>query len=317
MESPMTASDLTTDILGPAIDAVDEGLTDAFSGDSSGLLSETVCDVIATGAPPLFGGITVTVADALGGQNSFEHALPEAIALEAVRLQNAVHTGRLTPSSNTNPADSRAVLAGDFLYASAVETVLSADGDCAVRQRTLEALLAAVRETSEGWVRRGQYERRDDISVSSYLSAVRSTTGAIGAAAARLGGLAAGADDELVADAAAYGRAVGVAVGIHDDVCAVLDDPSPLAQTYRKPPVQTLATIHARKQGVPVDRLQLFDQDIDQLHDALGQSGSLSYANQTLWDRAQTAKTALTTFPDASGTSALRALADVPVDRFG
>jgi geranylgeranyl pyrophosphate synthase len=299
------------------MDAVDEGLAETFSGGTPGLLSDTVRDVIATGAPPVFGGITLTVADALGGQNSFDRARPAAVALEAVRLQNAVHTGRLTPSPNASLGDTQAVLAGDFLYASAVETVLSADVDCATRQRTLKALLAAVRETTEGWARRTQHERRDDISVSSYLSAVRATTGAVGAGAARLGGLAAGADDTLVADAAAYGRAVGVAVGIHDDACAVLDDSSPLAHTYRTPPVHTLATIHAREGGVPVDRLQLFDRDIDELHDALRRSGSLAYTTQQLHDRAKTATAALGTFPDTSATSALRALAAVPADRFG
>ena len=312
----MTTGDPATAILGSALAAVDDELQHVV-GDSPATLSEYVRDVIEAARPPLFGGVTATVADALGDGEAFERALPAAVALEAVRLQGAVHTGRLAVPPNVDSVDTQAVLAGDALYAGAVETVLSVEVTCSRRQRALEAVLAAVRETTEGRSRRSESQRRDHVSASTYLSIIRSTTGAVGATAGRLGALVAGAEDGLVADAAAYGRALGVALGVHDDVCAVLDDPSPLVRSYREMPVQTLATIHAREAGAPVDRLQLFDHDTDRLVATLRRSGSLAHTDRELRDRASTALSALESFPAVSGTARLRTLADVPVDRVG
>jgi geranylgeranyl pyrophosphate synthase len=312
----MAADSPALGTLQSAINTVNDELPSVLCSDSPAVLYDTVHDVLASAGLPLFGGVTLTVTEALGGRNASKRALPVAVALEAVRLQGIIHTDHPLASSTQKYLDTSDVLAGDALYAGAVETILSVDMPCSRRQRALETIVTTARETSEGRAQRDQYERRDDVSVSSYLSVVEQTTGNIGAAAGRLGALTVGADKPLIVDAAAYGRALGVAIGVYEDASAILPDLPSLYRADPVTPVQTLATIHARENGVPVDRLQLFEHDIDRLVEKLTQTGSIAYTTRELRNKARTAKAALASFPDSSVTDDLRTLAEVPVNRF-
>src|SRR5690606_6686937 len=89
------------------------------------------------------------------------------------------------------------------------------------------------------------FERRLDVTVDDYLGMIGGKTAALLECAAKLGALLGGADRETVDRLGAFGRDVGLAFQLVDDLLGVLGDP----MVTGKP---ALADLQARKKSAPV-----------------------------------------------------------------
>ncbi|MEV0278799.1 polyprenyl synthetase family protein [Streptomyces sp. NPDC050610] len=136
-----------------------------------------------------------------------------------------------------------AVLTGDALLALAHRVLATASGP---RTAASVAMLGrAVEELVEGEAMDVAFEQRPEITTAEYAAMATAKTGALMGAACGLGALAGGADAERAGALAEFGRHLGLAFQIVDDLLGVFGDP----KTTGKPVGGDIA---ARKKTYPV-----------------------------------------------------------------
>jgi geranylgeranyl diphosphate synthase type I len=207
--------------------------------------------------------------ESLGGD--LEQALPVAVALELVHSFSLIHddiedgdeTRHHRPSLWSAYGRGPAVLAGAALWSVAYRTLdrsqehgLSADRVLAARR----VLNDACREMIEGQHQDLTYELRTDVSLDEYLDMIGHKSAALLGAALQLGALVAGADDEESRRFASFGREIGLAFQIRDDILGIWGEGSATGK-----PVG--ADIAHKKKSLPV--VQAFEQVVGPDRDIL------------------------------------------------
>jgi geranylgeranyl diphosphate synthase, type I len=186
-------------------------------------------------------------ARAAGGDPS--SAVPAAVATELVHdfslLHDDVMDGDLTrrhqPAAWTVFGTGQAILVGDALLALAVEQLASQNAPATA----MRVLATAVRELCAGQSADVAFEERSDVDVAECLAMVEGKTGALLGAACQLGAMAAGLPDEASAPYRVFGRELGLAFQLVDDLLGIWGDPA----VTGKPAGNDLAS---RKKSLPV-----------------------------------------------------------------
>lgn len=117
------------------------------------------------------------------------------------------------PTANALFGNAASVLVGDFLYSRAFQMMVSVG-----RMRVLEVLAEATNVIAEGEVLQLMNMHDPDITVENYLRVIRFKTAKLFEASARLGAVLADAPRAVEEACAAYGRALGTAFQLIDDV---------------------------------------------------------------------------------------------------
>lgn len=117
------------------------------------------------------------------------------------------------PTANALFGNAASVLVGDFLYSRAFQMMVSVG-----RMRVLEVLAEATNVIAEGEVLQLMNMHDPDIAVENYLRVIRFKTAKLFEASARLGAVLADAPQAVEEACAAYGRALGTAFQLIDDV---------------------------------------------------------------------------------------------------
>jgi geranylgeranyl diphosphate synthase type I len=223
---------LSRDVVEPALREAVARLDD----DSARVLSYHLgwCD--ADGTPmPVGGGksvrpaLVLLAAEAVGGTR--DDAVPGAVAVELVHNFSLVHddlmdrdtSRRHRPTVWAVWGDATAVLVGDAMLALAHEVLLESGSP-----RTVEAsrlLAVATRELIRGQVQDVAFERRDDVTLEQCLAMADGKTGALLAGAAAVGAVMGGAAPDVVEALASYGRDVGMAFQLVDDLLGIWGTP--------------------------------------------------------------------------------------------
>ena len=172
-------------------------------------------------------------------------AVPEAVAVELVHdfslLHDDVMDGDLTrrhrPSAWALFGVGEAILAGDMLVSLACDLLAGRPG--------LSTLTGAVLDLCAGQAADLAFEQRAQVSVAECLAMAAGKTGALLACACRLGALAGGADEARARALTEFGRHLGLAFQLVDDLLGIWGDP----ETTGKPAGADLAR---RKKSLPV-----------------------------------------------------------------
>jgi geranylgeranyl diphosphate synthase type I len=204
--------------------------------------------------------------ESLGGD--IGQALPVAVAVELVHSFSLIHddiedgdeTRHHRPSLWAAYGRGPAVLAGAALWTVAYDTLNRAHERGLSAERTLAArqvLNNACREMIEGQHQDLTYELRLDVTLPEYLGMIERKSAALLGASMQLGAIVAGADDEESARFAKYGREIGLAFQIRDDILGIWGEGSATgkpvgADIARKK--KTLPVVHAVQQVVGPDR---------------------------------------------------------------
>ncbi|SOJ53318.1 Heptaprenyl diphosphate synthase component 2 [Mycobacterium simulans] len=229
---------------------------------------------------------------------------------------------RGAPSANARWGNNVAILAGDYLLATASRLV-SRLGPKAVRivaDTFAELVTGQMRET------RGAPAGAD--TIEQYLRVVHEKTGSLIAAAGRFGGMFAGADDDQVELLSRLGNLVGTAFQIADDIIDIdseSDKSGKLPGTDIREGVNTLPMLYAlRETGPDAARLRELlagpvDDDAEVLEalTLLRASPGMAKAKGVLAQYAAQARHELDLLPDVPGRRALSALVDYTVSRHG
>ena len=125
--------------------------------------------------------------------------------------ESALRRGRET--ANALFGNAASVLVGDFLYSRAFQMMVSVR-----RLRVLEVLADATNVIAEGEVLQLMNMHDPDLAVEDYLRVIRYKTAKLFEASARMGAVLAGADPVLEETCASYGRSLGTAFQLVDDL---------------------------------------------------------------------------------------------------
>ena len=204
--------------------------------------------------------------ESLGGD--VDVALPIAVAVELVHSFSLIHDDiedgdemrHHRPSLWYAYGRGPAVLAGAALWTVAYEALNRAHDRGLSAERSLAArkvLNDACREMIEGQHQDLTYELRVDVTLPEYLGMIEHKSAALLGASLQLGAIVAGADDEECARFAKFGREVGLAFQIRDDILGIWGEGSATgkpvgADIARKK--KTLPVVHAFQQVVGPDR---------------------------------------------------------------
>lgn len=136
---------------------------------------------------------------------------------------------------------SQAILVGDALLTRAMQQLCARNDSI----NWVKVLAHAVQEMCRGQAEDLAFERRTDVTVAECLAMAEGKTGALIGAACQLGALAAGAGDDTALHYRTFGRHLGVAFQLIDDLLGIWGDP----KTTGKPVGSDLA---ARKKTLPI-----------------------------------------------------------------
>ena len=249
--------------------------------------------------------------------------------LEMIHMASLVHddvmdgavTRRGRPTAAVTVGNEAAILSGDALLARAMG-LLARDGDLQIIRETAEAVVRTV----EGQVKEISMRGEPGVTVDDYLTTIDGKTGALIEACCRAGARIGGASDERVEALAAYGRHVGRAFQIVDDLLDYRGDHrktgKPWATDLREgcatwPFIDLLA--HATPDTVEAfARLLGCVQSDDQVEDiarAMQKTGSFSRVAEAAKAEVAAAKAALRVLEGSPHARLLAAVADFVVER--
>jgi len=183
------------------------------------LIDQISSYIVTAGGKRIRPRLVLLFAEALGfdGAEQFELAAVVEFIHTATLLhddvvdESSLRRGRAT--ANATFGNAASVLVGDFLYSRAFQMMVSIN-----RLRVLEVLADATNVIAEGEVLQLMNMHDPDISVDEYLRVIRFKTAKLFEASARLGAVLAESAPAVEEACAAYGRALGTAFQLVDDL---------------------------------------------------------------------------------------------------
>ncbi len=175
--------------------------------------------IISAGGKRIRPMLVLLFSNALGfhGPERFELAATVEFIHTATLLhddvvdESSLRRGRKT--ANALFGNAASVLVGDFVYSRAFQMMVSVN-----RMRVLEVLADATNVIAEGEVLQLMNMHDPDLAVQDYLRVIRFKTAKLFEASARLGAVLAEADAATEEACASYGRALGTAFQLIDDL---------------------------------------------------------------------------------------------------
>jgi heptaprenyl diphosphate synthase len=296
---------------------------------SDDLMTEAVLHLFEAGGKrfrPLF---TVLSAQ-LGPRPDADEVTIAGAVIELVHLATLYHDDvmdeaqlrRGAPSANVRWGNNVAILAGDYLFATASRLV-SRLGPDAVR-----IIAETFAQLVTGQMRESQGAANAPDPIQHYLKVVHEKTACLIGAAGQFGAMFSGADDDQIQRLSRLGGIVGTAFQISDDIIDIDSDPDEsgkLPGTDLREGVHTLPVLYAlHDSGPDADRLrELLVGPIDDdaaLAEALAllrASAGMAKAKDTVARYAAQAREELAALPDGVGRQALANLVDYTIHRHG
>lgn len=230
------------------------------------------------------------------------------------------HLRRGQETANHVFGNQASVLVGDFLYSRAFQLMVGVG-----EMRVLEILADATNTIAEGEVMQLVNCHDPDVSEARYLHTIRFKTAKLFEAAAELGGVISGRDPTREASLAAFGRHLGTAFQLVDDVLDYSATPDEMGKNVGDDLAEgkpTLPLLYALWHGTPAQsaavRAAIEEggrERIDAITDAIETTGAIAYTSALAKQEAAMAVASIESLPDSPYASALRALAGFAVDR--
>jgi len=183
------------------------------------LIDQIANYIVSAGGKRIRPMLVLLFSNALGfaGRERFELAATVEFIHTATLLhddvvdESALRRGRRT--ANALFGNAASVLVGDFVYSRAFQMMVGAG-----RMRVLEVLADATNVIAEGEVLQLMNMHDPEVTVDDYLRVIRFKTAKLFEASARLGAVLAEADPGVEEACAAYGRSLGTAFQLVDDL---------------------------------------------------------------------------------------------------
>lgn len=312
----------------PDMRALDDTIRASLHSDVA-LINQIADYIIHAGGKRLRPALLLLVARALGLPDAHMHnAHRLAAVIEFIHTATLLHDdvvdeselrrGRKT--ANAAFGNAAAVLVGDFLYSRSFQMMVAVG-----QMRVMEILADATNTIAQGEVLQLLNMGDADVSEARYFQVIEYKTARLFEAAARLAGVLAGADRSTEDQLGEYGRLIGNAFQLIDDVLDYAGDSAALGKNVGddlregKP---TLPLIHALGCASPVvaDQIRAAIEnggtgDVDDILAHIRACGSIDYTEAKARDMAAQAKVLANNLPPSEFRDSLVSLCDLAVNR--
>ena len=286
-------------------------------------IAEHIIDSGGKRLRPLVTLVAARAAGYAGDSHVTMAAIVEFIHTATLLHDDVVDDSRLRRGQLTANAmfgNEASVLVGDFLYSRAFQMMVDAGS-----MRVMRIMADTTNAIAEGEVLQLLNCHDPDTTEARYLQVVEAKTARLFEAAARIGGVLGEAAEEVEQGLAGYGRHLGIAYQLVDDVldyCGAADAIGKNVGDDLAEGKPTLPLIHALAEASPPDRalLRAAIEDgglsrIEAVVAAVERTGAIDYTARRAQDEARRAGEALEALPTSPFRDALEALADFAVAR--
>ncbi len=192
----------------------------------------------------------------LASGSDWQKAIPAGAALELLHNFTLIHddiqdnspTRRGRPTLWKIWGPEQAINSGDAMFALshlAMARLLERDIPAATVVQALRRLDETCIELTRGQYNDMRFEQEETVTVDEYLAMIDGKTAALLSLATELGALIAGKDAKTVAHYAAFGRELGLAFQVRDDILGIWGDESLIGKS-------AATDIATRKKSLPV-----------------------------------------------------------------
>lgn len=250
-----------------------------------------------------------------------------AAALEMIHTATLLHDDildeavvrRHRETANSKWGTKISVLLGDYLFTHAFH--VASLGDSAV---ALRYLAQASNRVCEGEMRQNAWQGDFALSETDYLAMITEKTAELCGVGCKIGALLSKADSDLIDSFEKYGRNLGVAFQIIDDVLDIVGSQNKVGKTLgtdivnQKP---TLPIIHCLENCSSTEKAALIEQLTDStttnldILPTLNLTGSIEYARDVAQQHARLATEFTQTLPPSKYASSLESLAQFVLER--
>lgn len=304
---------------------VDRLITEKLASEVA-LINQVSTYIIGNGGKRMRPQLVLLAAGCCGYQQQMHINL--AAIVEFIHTATLLHDDVVDDSSlrrgrdtaNSVWGNEAAVLVGDFLYSRSFEMMVEVDNP-----RVMEILAATTNRIAEGEVLQLLNVHEPDITEAQYLEVVRAKTAKLFEAAAMLGAVVAKAEKTYETALAGFGKHLGTAFQIADDVLDYSSDSDELGKNIGDDLAEgkpTLPLIFAMQRGSDRQRQRLEHairegglDDIEYVMEAIRSTGALDASTDCAKQEAQRAQKSLIGLPANEYRDALHNLADYAVAR--
>ena len=312
-------------VIGADMAEVDGVLRTALTSDVA-LIRQIAEYIIGSGGKRLRPGLLLLAAGACGYRGRDHYTLAAVIEMihtatllhDDVVDESALRRGRAT--ANALFGNAASVLVGDFLYSRAFQLMVEIG-----RMRVLDVLADATNVIAEGEVLQLMNMHDADLAVDDYLRVIRYKTAKLFEASARLGAVIADAPREIEEACVNFGRSLGTAFQLVDDLLDYEGDTASLGKNVGddlregKP---TLPLLYAMSHGTPEEvaliRHAIEQGEVERLAEIVQivrRTGAIDATRQAARREADHAREQLAALPDSETKQLLLDLCVRSVER--
>ncbi len=286
--------------------------------------------IIGSGGKRLRPALVLMIANALGYQpreQEFQDHHLLAATVEFIHTSTLLHDDVVDESdlrrgretANAVFGNAASVLVGDYLYSRSFEMMVSVD-----RMEILRVLSQATTVIAEGEVLQLLNVHDPDVSVERYMQVVRYKTAKLFEASAEIGAIICDVPAELREAAAAYGRHMGTAFQLIDDVLDYSGDAEALGKNVGDdlregkptlPLIRVMEVGDAAQVKLIRDAIETGDANFAEVAAAIQSTDALQYTRALAEREARLAEEAIADFPDSIFKQSLLQLARFAIER--
>ena len=233
--------------------------------------------------------------------------------------ESSMRRGRET--ANALFGNSASVLVGDFLYTRSFQMMVKLQS-----MRVMEILSDTTNVVAEGEVLQLMNCNDPDTTEESYMQVIYCKTARLFEAATQLAAVIAGSDPKIEQALADYGKHLGTAFQLVDDIMDYTADAKEMGKNVGDDLAEgkpTLPLLYAMANGSEQQCQLIRDaiehcngmEHLDEILTALNETGALAYTQQKAEQEADKAITALSALPDSDYKTALISLAHIAANR--
>ena len=290
------------------------------------LINEIGGYIVNAGGKRLRPAVVLMSARALGAQNDLPCLL--AVVIEFIHTATLLHDDvvdhserrRGLKTANAVWGNAGAVLSGDFLYSRSFQLMVEADSMAVMR-----VMANTTNAIAEGEVLQLMNCHDPAVTEQRYLRVIELKTARLFEAGAAIGAIAAGADSSAQTRMAEFGKALGMAYQLVDDVLDYSSDPDETGKNLGTDLAEgkpTLPLIHVLRHGTTTQQELVRDAIVhgraDRLHEvlaAVAATGAIPYTRALAERYSASALAALSELPESPYKTALQDLVRFAVSR--
>lgn len=309
----------------PDLEAVNRIIRQQMHSDIA-LIGRIADYIINAGGKRIRPVLVLLMAKALGYQGNQHQLL--AATIEFIHTATLLHDDvvdeselrRGIPSANALFGNASSVLVGDFLYTRAFQMMVSVGN-----MRVLETLAAATNLIAEGEVMQLVNVRNTAVDEEAYMQVIYAKTAKLFEVSSVLGALIAHAPEEKVDAAARFGRALGMAFQLIDDMLDYAGDTGMMGKNIGndlKEGKMTLPLIYLLKNGSEQQKASVLksvekndESCFSEVTNAVRTSGALDYTYQKARQAVAEAVQALSALDSGQYKKSLLELSSFSVER--